>query len=132
MAFCQGSRRQRGDHPVLSAQGLVARAGQTLWQHSPLWRGGRDTGAIREIGPAVGLQLDEIAELLRLDDGTLRGGQQHGRAQAQDVREKMADWRAWRLCCLTGVRLPFAAGNVSCPLIASLQGGTSLAGASTA
>ena len=26
------------------------------WQHSPLWRGGRDTGAIREIGPAVGLQ----------------------------------------------------------------------------
>ncbi len=33
-----------------------ARAGQALWQHSPLWRGGRDTGAIREIGPAVGLQ----------------------------------------------------------------------------
>ncbi|EJL8908305.1 MerR family transcriptional regulator, partial [Pseudomonas aeruginosa] len=51
----------------------------------------------------------------------------------QDVREKMADLARMEavlsdLVCACHSRQ----GNVSCPLIASLQGGTSLAGASTA
>ncbi len=43
------------DHPVLPAQGPAAGARQALWQHSPLWRGGCNTSAVREIGPAAGL-----------------------------------------------------------------------------
>ncbi|CAC9252928.1 Uncharacterised protein [Citrobacter werkmanii] len=53
--FCQGGRGQCGDHPVLPAQGPAAGARQALWQHSPLWRGGCNTSAVREIGPAAGL-----------------------------------------------------------------------------
>lgn len=58
----------------------------------------------------------------------LRGSQRHGRAQAQDVREKMADLARMEavlseLVCACHARK----GNVSCPLIASLQDGTKLA-----
>ncbi|PXV76125.1 hypothetical protein C8R14_13428, partial [Nitrosomonas eutropha] len=58
----------------------------------------------------------------------LRGSQRPGRAQAQDVREKMADLARMEavlseLVCACHARK----GNVSCPLIASLQDGTKLA-----
>jgi MerR family mercuric resistance operon transcriptional regulator len=36
-------------------KGLLPEPGQALWQHSPLWRGGCNTSAVREIGPAAGL-----------------------------------------------------------------------------
>jgi MerR family mercuric resistance operon transcriptional regulator len=75
----------------------------------------------------LGFSLDEIAELLRLDDGThCEEASSLAEHKLQDVREKMADLA--RMVCACHSRQ----GNVSCPLIASLQGGTSLAGASTA
>ncbi len=73
--------------------------------------------------------LDEIAELLRLEDGThceeASGLAEH---KLKDVREKMADLARMEavlseLVCACHARK----GNVSCPLIASLQDGTKLA-----
>jgi hypothetical protein len=128
--FCQGSRRQCGDHPVLSAQGLVARAGQALRQHSPLWRGGCNAGALCKSAQRLGFSLDEIAELLRLDDGThCEEASSLAEHKLKDVREKMADLARMEavlsdLVCTCHARK----GNVSCPLIASLQGRTSRQG----
>src|SRR3546814_19503498 len=34
--LCQGRRSHRGNHPVLSTQGAVARTGQAIRQYSPL------------------------------------------------------------------------------------------------
>ena len=64
----------------------------SLWQHPPLWRGGCNAGALREISPAAGLQPDEIAELLRLEDGThCEEASSLAEHKLKDVREKMAD-----------------------------------------
>ncbi len=74
----------------------------------------------------LGFSLDEIAELLRLEDGAhcdeARGLAEH---KLKDVREKLADLARMEavlseLVCACHARK----GNVSCPLIASLQGGT--------
>ena len=72
----------------------------------------------------LGFSLDEIAELLRLEDGT-----HCEEASSLAEREKMADLARMEavlseLVCACHARR----GNVSCPLIASLQGGASLAG----
>ncbi|SVK34555.1 Hg(II)-responsive transcriptional regulator [Klebsiella pneumoniae] len=66
----------------------------------------------------LGFSLDEIAELLRLE----------AEHKLKDVREKMADLARMEavlseLVCACHARK----GNVSCPLIASLQDGTKLA-----
>ena len=72
----------------------------------------------------LGFSLDEIAELLRLDDGTHCDEASHlAEHKLQDVREKMADLARMEavlseLVCACHAR----EGNVSCPLIASLQG----------
>ncbi|MDE3208339.1 MAG: Hg(II)-responsive transcriptional regulator [Pseudomonadota bacterium] len=78
----------------------------------------------------LGFSLDEIAELLRLDDGT-HCGEASGLAahKLKDVREKMADLARMEamlseLVCACHARKE----NVPCPLITSLQGGASLAG----
>ncbi len=63
----------------------------------------------------LGFSLDEIAELLRLEDGT------HCE-EASSLAEHKAVLS--ELVCACHARR----GNVSCPLIASLQGGASLAG----
>ena len=71
----------------------------------------------------LGFSLDEIAELLRLDDGTHCDEASHlAEHKLQDVREKMADLARMEavlseLVCACHARK----GNVSCPLIASLQ-----------
>ena len=76
------------------------------------------------------LEMLKIAELLRLDDGThCEEASSLAEHKLQDVREKMADLARMEtvlseLVCACHARK----GNVSCPLIASLQGGTSLAG----
>ena len=92
MAFLPSSRRQRGDHPVLSAQGLVARAGQA---YGSIRRyGAADVTRVRFVKSAqrLGFSLDEIAELLRLDDGThCEEASSLAEHKLQDVREKMAD-----------------------------------------
>lgn len=71
----------------------------------------------------LGFSLDEIAELLRLEDGThceeASGLAQH---KLSDVREKLADLTRMEatLSALVGA-CHATRGNVSCPLIASLQ-----------
>ena len=77
----------------------------------------------------LGFSLDEIAELLRLDDGThCEEASSLAEHKLKDVREKMADLARMEtvlseLVCACHSRQ----GNVSCPLIASLQDKASLA-----
>lgn len=71
----------------------------------------------------LGFSLDEIAELLRLEDGThCAEAARLAEHKLKDVREKQADLARME-AALTGlVRACHAtAGNISCPLIASLQ-----------
>ncbi|TBR75614.1 MAG: Hg(II)-responsive transcriptional regulator [Burkholderiaceae bacterium] len=72
----------------------------------------------------LGFSLDEIAELLRLDDGTHCAEASHlAEHKLQDVREKMADLARMETVLSELVCACHAhKGNVSCPLIASLQG----------
>lgn len=74
----------------------------------------------------LGFNLDEIAELLRLDDGThCEEASSLAEHKLNDVREKMAD-----LACLEAMLSELVCacharqGDVSCPLIASLQSET--------
>ena len=76
----------------------------------------------------LGFSLDEIAELLRLEDGThCEEASSLAEHKLKDVREKMADLARMEavlseLVCACHARR----GNVSCPLIASLQGWSKL------
>ena len=71
----------------------------------------------------LGFSLDEVAELLRLDDGAhCDEASRLAEHKLQDVRKKMADLARMEtvlseLVCACHARK----GNVSCPLIASLQ-----------
>ena len=71
----------------------------------------------------LGFSLDEIAELLRLDDGThCDEASRLAEHKLQNVREKMADLARMEavlsaLVCACHARK----GKVSCPLIAALQ-----------
>ena len=74
----------------------------------------------------LGFSLDEIAELLRLDDGTqCEEASSLAEHKLKDIREKMTDLARMEVvlselvyCCQA------RKGNVSCPLIASLRGTT--------
>jgi len=109
--------------------GPVAGTGQALRQHPPLW--GADVVRVKFVKSAqrLGFSLDEIAELLRLDDGThCEEASSLAEHKLKDVREKMADLARMEtvlseLVCACHARK----GNVSCPLIASLQGEAGLA-----
>ncbi|EHL22149.1 putative transcriptional regulator MerR [Acidovorax sp. NO-1] len=76
----------------------------------------------------LGFSLDAIAELLRLDDGThCEEASALAESKLKDVREKIADLARMEsvlseLVCACHARK----GNVSCPLIASLQDGENL------
>lgn len=97
----------------------------------------RPYGSIRRYGVAdvvrvrfvksaqrLGFSLDEIADLLRLEDGThCEEASRLAEHKLKDVREKLADLGRIEavlseLVCACHARK----GNVSCPLIASLQG----------
>jgi MerR family mercuric resistance operon transcriptional regulator len=71
----------------------------------------------------LGFSLDEIAELLRLEDGThCEEASSLAEHKLMDVREKLADLARMEsvlseLVCACHARK----GNISCPLIASLQ-----------
>ena len=88
--------------------------------------GAADVTRVRFVKSAqrLGFSLDEIAELLILDDGTYCDEASHlAEHKLQNVREKMADLARMEavlseLVCACHARK----GNVSCPLIASLQG----------
>ncbi|TCT07053.1 Hg(II)-responsive transcriptional regulator [Paralcaligenes ureilyticus] len=72
----------------------------------------------------LGFSLDEIAELLKLDDGAhCDEASLLAEHKLQDVREKMVDLSRMETVLSELVHACHARkGNVSCPLIASLQG----------
>lgn len=72
----------------------------------------------------LGFSLDEIGELLRLEDGThCTEASSLAEHKLKDVREKLADLTRMEAVLSLLVRACHARkGNVSCPLIASLQG----------
>jgi MerR family mercuric resistance operon transcriptional regulator len=71
----------------------------------------------------LGFSLDEIAGLLRLDDGAhCREARQLAEHKLSDVRAKLADLRRIeRVLALLVRDCGAARGTVSCPLIAALQ-----------
>ena len=70
----------------------------------------------------IGFSLDEIAELLRLDDGTHCEEARHlAEQKLRDVRERIADLgRIEKALDQLVVSCCEVAGNVKCPLIESL------------
>ena len=100
-------------HEPDRASGSVRRYGPT------------DLGRLRFIKSAqrLGFSLSEIAQLLKLEDGTHCG---EARAQAQhkliDVRAKLADLHGMEAALADLVdRCGAARGKIRCPLIATLQ-----------
>ncbi|TAN26329.1 MAG: Hg(II)-responsive transcriptional regulator [Castellaniella sp.] len=102
----------------------------------------RPYGSIRRYGVAdvtrvrfvksaqrLGFSLNEIAELLRLDDGIhCEEASSLAEHKLKDVREKMADLVRMETVLSELVHAcQSRQGDVSCPLIASLQGDGSLA-----
>ncbi len=73
----------------------------------------------------LGFSLDEVAELLRLDDGAhCRDARELARQKLVDVRERLADLvRIESVLDQLVERCGSARGKVACPLIASLQQG---------
>lgn len=71
----------------------------------------------------LGFSLDEVAELLRLDDGThCRDASRLAERKLVAVREKLADLGRMERVLSDLVRACHARrGNISCPLIATLQ-----------
>ena len=71
----------------------------------------------------LGFSLDEIVELLRLDDGThCEEARRLAQHKLNDVQEKLADLKRMESALSGLVRACHSRkGNVSCPLIASLQ-----------
>jgi len=80
----------------------------------------------------LGFSLDEVAELLRLEDGTHCEEASHLAAhKLNDIREKQADLARMEAVLSQLVGACHARkGSVSCPLIASLQGDKALPAAS--
>lgn len=85
-----------------------------------------DVARVRFVKSAqrLGFSLAEIADLLRLEDGAhCDEASSLAERKLQDVRERMADLARMETVLSELVRACHARkGNVSCPLIASLQG----------
>ena len=88
--------------------------------------GEEDVTRVRFVKAAqrLGFNLDEIADLLRLEDGThCEEASILAEHKLKDVREKLADLTRMETALSQLVRACHARkGNISCPLIASLQG----------
>ena len=97
----------------------------------------RPQGGIRRYGDAelarlrfirsaqnLGFSLDEIAELLKLEDGTHCGeARQLAEVKLRDVRERLSHLRRIESALRTLVAgCSSARGSVKCPLISSLRG----------
>ena len=87
--------------------------------------GEADVARVRFVKSAqrLGFSLDEIIELLRLEDGTQCEEASHlAEHKLKDVREKLGDLRRMESALAVLVSAcQTRKGNVSCPLIASLQ-----------
>ncbi|MDO9234422.1 MAG: Hg(II)-responsive transcriptional regulator [Aquabacterium sp.] len=96
----------------------------------------RPYGSIRRYGSAevfrvrfikaaqrIGFTLDEIAQLLRLEDGTQCSQARHiAQNKLADVRHRLADLQRMETALADLVeRCTAGRGKVTCPLIASLQ-----------
>ena len=82
----------------------------------------------------LGFNLDEVAELLKLDDGT-RCAEARALASHKlaDVRQKMADLaQIEQVLAELVARCAAGSGKVSCPIIASLRGPAIPTGATAA
>lgn len=82
-------------------------------------------GRVRFIKAAqrLGFSLDQIAQLLKLEDGThCAQAREQAQGKLADVRAKLADLRRIE-SALSGLidRCGAASGQIRCPLIASLQ-----------
>ncbi|KAI3590419.1 MULTISPECIES: Hg(II)-responsive transcriptional regulator [Burkholderiaceae] len=73
----------------------------------------------------LGFSLDEISDLLKLEDGThCKEASSLAEHKLQDIQEKLVDLRRMEEILVQLVRAcHLRRGNVSCPLIASLQRG---------
>lgn len=93
--------------------------------------GGTDVARVKFVKSAqrLGFSLDEVAGLLRLEDGTHCDEASHiAEYKLQEIRAKLADLaRLESVLCQLVCACRARKGKVSCPPIASLQGGTSLA-----
>lgn len=87
--------------------------------------GEADVSRVRFVKSAqrLGFSLDEIAELLRLDDGAhCEEASRLAEHKLQDVRQKLADLTRMEAVLSQLVGACHASrGSISCPLIASLQ-----------
>ena len=87
--------------------------------------GESDVARVRFVKSAqrLGFSLDEVAGLLRLDDGTHCGeARQLAEQKLTDVRSRLADLRRIESVLTTLVHdCCVSHGNVSCPLISALQ-----------
>lgn len=85
----------------------------------------KDVTRVRFVKSAqrLGFSLDEIAELLKLDDGTHCEEANHlAELKLKDVRDKLADLARMEAALSALVHACHSRkGKVSCPLIASLQ-----------
>ena len=75
----------------------------------------------------LGFSLDDVAELLRLEDGaSCRDARTLAERKLMDVREKLIDLKRMESALADAVaRCSAARGDVVCPLIASLRGDNS-------
>lgn len=98
----------------------------------------RPLGSIRRYGEAdvtrvrfvksaqrLGFSLEEVAELLKLEDGThCIEAREQAQSKLADVRAKLADLqRIERALTSLVERCCATSGDIRCPLIAALQGG---------
>lgn len=87
--------------------------------------GEADLARVRFIKTAqsLGFRLDEVALLLRLDDGThCTDAREIGEQKLKDVRQRLSELRRVEAVLAALVRkCQVTRGRVSCPLIASLQ-----------
>lgn len=88
--------------------------------------GAQDLGRVRFIKSAqrLGFSLDEIALLLKLDDGThCDEAREQAQHKLRDVRAKLADLQRIEAALADLVtRCCAVQGNIRCPLIATLHG----------
>ncbi len=86
-----------------------------------------DLARVRFIKSAqrLGFSLDDIGELLKLEDGThCEEARQIAELKLADVQRRLSELRTMESTLAGLVRMcNMAQGNVSCPVIASLQGG---------
>lgn len=87
--------------------------------------GAKELGRVRFIKAAqrIGFSLDEIAELLKLEDGThCEEAREQAERKLEDVRVRLADLQGIEFALQELVmRCRAATGQVRCPLIATLQ-----------